>query len=328
MTGKTEQVDEAIVGLHYPKRIGPQEYFETTSPPANLQTVSKKVDAFVSKHKAAGRRIVLVTSGGTTVPLEAQTVRFIDNFSAGTRGATSTEYFLEAGYAVIFLHRQFSLQPFSRHYSHSKNCFLDYMQLMDDGSIQVNSEYASTMKSVLSKYNKAKNEGLLEMITFVTVSDYLFLLREITRILDTLKEAAMYYLAAAVSDFFIPQSKMTEHKIQSGDGALQLTLDQVPKIIAPLVKEWSPKAFIVSFKLETDADILVQKARGSLNRYGHQVVIGNILVTRKWTVKMITQTEEYDINLTDDDLKSGVEIESLIIPDLIKRHDGWIKAVK
>jgi phosphopantothenate-cysteine ligase len=33
-----------------------------------------------------------VTSGGTTVPLERQMVRFLDNFSAGTRGAISAEY--------------------------------------------------------------------------------------------------------------------------------------------------------------------------------------------------------------------------------------------
>lgn len=31
-------------------------------------------------------------SGGTTVPLESKTVRFIDNFSVGSRGAASTEY--------------------------------------------------------------------------------------------------------------------------------------------------------------------------------------------------------------------------------------------
>jgi hypothetical protein len=30
------------------------------------------------------------------VPLEHRTVRFIDNFSARTRGATSAKYFLEA----------------------------------------------------------------------------------------------------------------------------------------------------------------------------------------------------------------------------------------
>ena len=35
---------------------------------------------------------ILFKSGGTTVPLESRTVRFIDNFSVGTRGATSTEY--------------------------------------------------------------------------------------------------------------------------------------------------------------------------------------------------------------------------------------------
>lgn len=41
------------------------------------------------------RPIVCVTSGGTTVPLEKRCIRFIDNFSGGTRGALSTEYFLE-----------------------------------------------------------------------------------------------------------------------------------------------------------------------------------------------------------------------------------------
>ena len=35
--------------------------------------------------------IVLITSGGTTVPLELNTVRFIDNFSSGERGAVSAE---------------------------------------------------------------------------------------------------------------------------------------------------------------------------------------------------------------------------------------------
>lgn len=41
------------------------------------------------------RPLVVVTSGGTIVPLEKRCVRFIDNFSGGTRGALSTEYFLE-----------------------------------------------------------------------------------------------------------------------------------------------------------------------------------------------------------------------------------------
>jgi len=69
--------------------------------------------AFVAKHVKAGRPVVCVTSGGTTVPLEKNTVRFIDNFSSGTRGALSTEYFLKNGYAVLFVTRLYSFQPFA-----------------------------------------------------------------------------------------------------------------------------------------------------------------------------------------------------------------------
>ncbi|KAF0386045.1 DFP-domain-containing protein [Gigaspora margarita] len=229
--------------------INPDTYFQTNTPPRTLGENENRVKEFVNKHNEAGRRIVLITSGGTTVPLENSTVRFIDNFSAGTRGATSAEYFLEMGYAVIFMHRQFSLQPYSRHYSHSKNCFLDFMELKSDGSIGVNSKYAPKMKAVLEKYQEFKKNETLLFLDFVTVADYLFLLRSVTRIMSALKEHAMYYLAAAVSDFFIPAQKMPQHKIQS-DGGLTLTMDQVPKFLKPMVTNWVPCGFIVSFKVK------------------------------------------------------------------------------
>jgi phosphopantothenate-cysteine ligase len=60
-----------------------------------------------------------VTSGGTTVPLERNTVRFIDNFSTGSRGGKSAECFLDQGYAVIFLHRSGSIEPFQQVWSPS-----------------------------------------------------------------------------------------------------------------------------------------------------------------------------------------------------------------
>ena len=41
---------------------------------------------------------------------------------------------------------------------------------------------------------------------------------------------AMFYLAAAVSDFYIPASDMPEHKIQSSNGPLQVRL-----VIQPFV---------------------------------------------------------------------------------------------
>jgi phosphopantothenate-cysteine ligase len=54
-----------------------------------------------------------VTSGGTSVPFEKNTIRTLENFSTGQRGARSTEYFLELGFSVIFVYRIGSLLPFT-----------------------------------------------------------------------------------------------------------------------------------------------------------------------------------------------------------------------
>src|ERR1051325_8718456 len=112
------------------------QYFTRNAPPKSLQTHLPLARNFITHHAEANHRVVLVTSGGTTVPLEQQTVRYIHNFSAATRGATSAEYFLHNGYAVIFLHRQFSLLPYSRHYSHNTRSFLDFMS-KDNGKVVV-----------------------------------------------------------------------------------------------------------------------------------------------------------------------------------------------
>lgn len=44
-------------------------------------------------------------------------------------------------------------------------------------------------------------------------------------------------------------SFQAEHKIQSVKGNLVLEMDQVPKVLRPLVQEWLPDAYIVSFKV-------------------------------------------------------------------------------
>ncbi|KAH8113907.1 phosphopantothenate-cysteine ligase [Phellopilus nigrolimitatus] len=278
-----------------------ESYFTTQPPPSTLDADVTKARAFIARHAQAGRKVVLVTSGGTTVPLELNVVRFLDNFSAGTRGATSAEYFLRAGYAVIFMHRQHSLQPFSRHYSHSTNPFLDFLELEDQPessqpasagtpTITVHSSDPEHLRSVLSAYKAVHRAGTLHTLTFVNVNEYLWLLRAVSKELSMLGRRAMYYLAAAVSDFFLPREKMSEHKIQSGKGSLILEMDQVPKILKPMVDEWTPEGFVVSFKLETDTLLLVPKARAALERYGHQVVIGNELHRRKYEVVFVART--------------------------------------
>jgi phosphopantothenate-cysteine ligase len=50
-------------------------------------------------------------------------------------------------------------------------------------------------------------------MTFVTVNDYLWLLRAVSQELSVLGRNAMYYLAAAVSDFFLPRQKMVGDQV-------------------------------------------------------------------------------------------------------------------
>lgn len=66
-------------------------FFATEKPPERFEPAIKRVEVFVAGSVRLGRPVVLVTSGGTIVPLERQMVRFLDNFSAGTRGAISAE---------------------------------------------------------------------------------------------------------------------------------------------------------------------------------------------------------------------------------------------
>ncbi|XP_066374682.1 phosphopantothenate--cysteine ligase 2-like [Miscanthus floridulus] len=104
--------------------------------------------------RAAGSRgVVCITSGGTTVPLEQRCVRFIDNLGSGQRGAASTEYFLKAGYPVIFIHCRGSKQPYCRFLP--EDSFLDLFELGEDSEIQVPQSHSSVVKAAISNYRKA-----------------------------------------------------------------------------------------------------------------------------------------------------------------------------
>jgi len=155
--------------------------------PSHVEDVKELMSAFAERHASAGRRVVLITSGGTKVPLESRTVRFLDNFSSGHRGASSAEYFLDAGYAVIFLHRHRSLYPYTRLYSGMN--LLDSLQLQGgDGCSQVvvDQEALPKIHQVLQRYQEVKREGLLLPVEFSTLSEYLHLLKASAQVLGTL----------------------------------------------------------------------------------------------------------------------------------------------
>ena len=48
-------------------------------------------------------------------------------------------------------------------------------------------------------------------VKFTTVTEYLYLLKGIAKIFNSLGANAMFYLAAAVSDFYLPAPEMVGH---------------------------------------------------------------------------------------------------------------------
>jgi len=294
-------------------------FFAENLKPSNFDSAKQEISAFCNKHRERG--IVLVTSGGTTVPLELKTVRYVDNFSLGTRGATSAEYFLRNGWAVIFLHRDNSLQPFARFLSGSN--MLEWLDVSGD-DVLVNQQKAKFVKSILQEY-KSYTDRLCR-IQFTSLADYLWLLRISSQILND-HPRAILYLAAAVSDFYVPSEKLPQHKLQSSQGVPAINLHIVPKMLAPLVNNWAPNSFIISFKLETDPNLLISKAEQALEKYGHNVVVGNILETRKREVWIVTANEQTKIEMEAEALKSGCEIEERLITALLERASAfWNKS--
>lgn len=72
----------------------------------------------------------------------------------------------------------------------------------------VSKEIARKVLPLLRSYKTAIAENRLLCVDFVSLSDYLWLLREACQCLSSHLELAMLYLAAAVSDFYIPADKL------------------------------------------------------------------------------------------------------------------------
>ncbi|XP_074295318.1 phosphopantothenate--cysteine ligase 2-like [Silene latifolia] len=303
-----------------------ENFFDTAPPLRDRSVTNEKLKEFVERHShAAGsgmpeRKIVCITSGGTTVPLEQRCVRYIDNFSSGHRGAASTEYFLKAGYAVIFLNRRGTCQPYCR--SLPDDPLLECFESTKGSSIQVQQSQAEAVTKAIADHHAAIEAGLLLKLRFMTIFEYLQLLQMIGIALRDLGPRAMFYLAAAVSDFYVPWKSMVEHKIQSAGGPLNMHLVQVPKMLSVLRTDWAPRAFGISFKLETDVQILLEKASAALKKYNMHAVVANELETRKEEVTLVTPNGKTCIRR--DKADAGSDVESPLIKLLVEMHTAYI----
>ena len=311
------------------------------------------IRSFLLRHASEFRPVALVTSGGTTAPLEVNAVRYLDNFSTGTRGATSVEYLLSKGYAVVFLSRTQSAMPYTQHVQKYTPRLSDLFQLDDEpptttttttddgekeevpssnGRLRLNPKLVdnSHVQRMVTEYQEAvMKEGRLICVHFTTVEEYLIKLKLCCELVEEIcGRLALLYLAAAVSDFYIPQNKKSIHKLQSG-GTLKLQMDPVPKCLKIIRDTWAPNAYCISFKLETEPSLLFQKAKHAMNTYGVHMVIGNLLSTRYSKVWILTHNQNHEMKEITNHVPQHSNLqqpplEEAIISHVVDTHFEYI----
>uniref|UniRef100_A0AAZ3Q800 Uncharacterized protein n=1 Tax=Oncorhynchus tshawytscha TaxID=74940 RepID=A0AAZ3Q800_ONCTS len=202
-------------------------------------------------------------------------------------------------YAVIFLHRHRSLYPFT--------LGLIFM---------VNQQALPNIGKVLLCYQVVKEARLLLPVEFSTLSEYLHHLKAAAQALRPIGSKAMFYLAAAVSDFYIPASEMPEHKIQSSNGPLQVSKE------SHQIQKWSPRCRIWDFLQAGDGPI--HPAGQSSAGTGQQAVVASVLDTRRGYVVVVTPYTQAKLVLTDEEASKDVEIEDSIVSNLTRAHGQFI----
>ena len=264
--------------------------------------VLNSISSFISEKLSAQEKVVLVSSGGTSVPLEKNTVRSLENFSTGTRGALSTEEFLYHGYNVIYLYRKGTKMPFIVHFN-----LEDFFNCPSDPKFEKFKKLSENYKSKIL------------YVPYVTMDDYLVLYESISKELSPLGSKSMIFLSAAVSDFIVAPEHLETNKIQTNSKGLTLHLDPAKKEIYKIKEEWATKAFLVTFKLETDKNLLFTKAKNAIKKTKSDYVVANLLQTRYDTVYLIGENEETTIN------KVSEFIEKDLVNAITKKHEEYIK---
>ena len=117
------------------------------------------------------------------------------------------------GYQVILLHRVGSAFPFASglRESASKHIDGDLLSNLEDRKqgIYLAVPHGGRLKSELRCYNHSVKNKKLFSFSFETVSDYLTLLQLVSEQLNHLGDKVCFYLAAAVSDFYIPEDEVS-----------------------------------------------------------------------------------------------------------------------
>jgi len=225
---------------------------------------------------------------------------------------------------------------------------------------------STILQTKLRERSNVVKEGMILTVPFRTVEQYLAKLKLCSEAIDDCQSLGLIYLTAAVSDFYIPKSEKAEHKIQSRDyglekkvdnkqvpksnvatsirmdpdtNCLHLKLSPVPKMLSLIRDDLAPNAFCVSFKLETDKNILIEKARLAIKKYDVHMVIGNVLESRYEKVWILqkrgvdvtgdegcegSELQIKEISRNDASTSSMDELEDAMISYVVEKHFEYI----
>jgi len=89
------------------------------------------------------------------------------------------------------------------------------------------------------------------------------------------------------------------------------------RLLGVLRSSWAPEVFCVSFKLETDLNLLIKKAQRAIAKYGMDAVVANELHSRYREVSIVQSSK---IEVLKVETSQGREIEDAIVDYLIKLH--------
>lgn len=241
--------------------------------------------------------VAFITSGGTTVPLEVNAVRFLTNFSSGGRGAFFVESFSARRWACVLLHHKNAVIPFRRVLD---GLSTDELFQAIAGSGGSGGSVPPEVAEMAALYARSR-EYVLD-VPFDSMVEYLYLLQRICLGLAGCAEERiarlplLFFAAAAASDYYIPRSRMAQEKISGGDG-LAIRMENVPKVLGLVTQRWlqrptapqgAPLPFTVTFKLETTEEAMHTKAVKNLRAYHCDAVVANMLQTYRERVWVYT----------------------------------------
>ncbi|KAJ1610253.1 putative phosphopantothenoylcysteine synthetase [Cryptosporidium canis] len=257
-------------------------------------------------------------------------VRCIDNISTGTRGAYSAEYFLKLGFSVVFFHRRGSHLPFTVDLPSKYDLLLTF-----GDSFNSTECYSSFFKDekikkiVRASQNFMKYSERIFFMEFGSVYEYINGIENIISYCTELSTKIIFFLAAAVSDFYIPNNLLSINKI-SADSNLALNIDNEPQVptitlelystpkCAQFIRKKLPDCFLVLFKLETEEETLYQKSDKLLIMYNANVICANLLQSRRDSVTIITPNSKTEIKKTSD------VIEECVVSTIVSLYEEYI----